>query len=157
MMEIQLCGEQDCWKVAELYIELMNEIIGSTGGDISVLNPNGAPELCKMLISMGALNILKAVHKETREIVGFLSMCESSSLYANGHFGIIQELYIRSEYRSHGVGKNLVGAAIEYAKNKGWKRLEVSTPPLPEFERSLAIYQREGFVITGGEKLKLLL
>lgn len=156
-MDIQLCGVDDCGKIAELYIELMQEIIRSTGGDTSVIDAKGAPELCRSLHASGALRVLKAVHKETSEIIGFLSMGMSSSLYAGGHFGIIQELYIRKEYRSHGAGKRLIAAAVEYAKNQGWQRLEVSTPPLPEFARSLAFYQREGFVITGGEKLKLLL
>jgi hypothetical protein len=39
----------------------------------------------------------------------------------------------------------------------GWKRLEVTTPPLSLFERSLSFYTREGFSITGGRKLKLAL
>jgi len=39
----------------------------------------------------------------------------------------------------------------------GWKRLEVTTPPLPQFDNTLAFYEREGFAITGGRKLKLAL
>jgi hypothetical protein len=38
---------------------------------------------------------------------------------------------------------------------KGWRRLEVTTPPLPQFDRTLALYQRDGFSISGGRKLKL--
>ncbi|MBE1443410.1 GNAT superfamily N-acetyltransferase [Paenibacillus sp. OAS669] len=51
----------------------------------------------------------------------------------------------------------MMAAAVAYANAMGWTRLEVSTPPLPAFVRSLAFYQREGFAVTGGEKLKLLL
>ena len=32
--------------------------------------------------------------------------------------------------------------------------LEVRTLPLPEFDRTLAFYQRAGFSISGGRKLK---
>ena len=38
---------------------------------------------------------------------------------------------------------------------KGWTRLEVTTPPLPEFDRTLAFYQQQGFSISGGRKLKM--
>gem|GEM_PF-2146775 len=37
------------------------------------------------------------------------------------------------------------------------QRLERCTPPLPEFERSVAFYQANGFEITGGYKMKLTL
>jgi len=39
----------------------------------------------------------------------------------------------------------------------GWTRLEVTTPPLPQFDKTLAFYTREGFSITGGRKLKVVL
>jgi hypothetical protein len=35
--------------------------------------------------------------------------------------------------------------------------LEVTTPPLPQFDIALAFYERESFEITGGRKLKVLL
>ena len=39
--------------------------------------------------------------------------------------------------------------------SRGWTRLEVTTPPLPQFDRTLAFYEREGFAISGGCKLKI--
>lgn len=43
------------------------------------------------------------------------------------------------------------------ATTRDWRRLEVTTPPLPEFDRTLAFYEREGFSITGARKLKAAL
>ena len=34
------------------------------------------------------------------------------------------------------------------------ERLEVTTPPLPEFERTLSFYETNNFEISGGRKLK---
>ncbi len=31
----------------------------------------------------------------------------------------------------------------------------MTTPPLPPFEKTLAFYEREGFAIAGGRKLKM--
>ncbi len=39
---------------------------------------------------------------------------------------------------------------------RGGNRLEATTPPLPQFDKTLAFYVREGFFVTGGRKLKTL-
>jgi hypothetical protein len=44
---------------------------------------------------------------------------------------------------------------MRISRSKGWRRLEVTTPPLPQFDGTMAFYQREGFSIAGGRKLKL--
>jgi GNAT superfamily N-acetyltransferase len=87
-------------------------------------------------------------------IIGFGAICESHSLYAEGAFGIIQEFYVIPEYRSHKVGQQSIGKIVEIARDKRWKRLELCTPPVPEFNRTVSFYQANGFEITGGYKMK---
>lgn len=96
-------------------------------------------------------------NQRERGAVGFVTLCEVRALYAEGAFGVIPELYVRSGHRSQGLGKRLLEQARGFARERGWKRLEVTTPPLPEFDASLAFYLREGFSVTGGRKLKLTL
>jgi GNAT superfamily N-acetyltransferase len=91
------------------------------------------------------------------DLVGFIALYESYALYAEGAFGTIPELYVRPEYRSNKVGQRLVAQAKAFGESRGWKRLEVTTPPLPQFGKTLSFYEREGFAITGGRKLKLAL
>lgn len=91
------------------------------------------------------------------DLVGFIALYESYALYAEGAFGTIPELYVRPEYRSNNVGQRLLSRAKSFGESRGWKRLEVTTPPLPEFGKTLSFYEREGFAITGGRKLKLAL
>ena len=88
---------------------------------------------------------------------GFIALYESYALYAEGAFGTIPELYVRPAQRVHGVGLQLVAQAKSFGAARGWTRLEVTTPPLPQFDRTLAFYEREGFAISGGRKLKLSL
>lgn len=45
--------------------------------------------------------------------------------------------------------------AKDFGISRGWTRLEVTTPPLPQFDKTLAFYERQGFANTGGRKLKL--
>ncbi len=86
--------------------------------------------------------------------VGFISLYESYALYAEGAYGTIPELYVTPEFRSHKIGNQLIEKAKEFAISKEWKRLEVTTPPLPEFDRTLAFYESNDFEVSGGRKLK---
>lgn len=88
---------------------------------------------------------------------GFIALYESYALYAEGAFGTIPELYVRPKYRSNGLGLRLVSQAKSFGMSRRWTRLEVTTPPLPQFEKTLAFYEREGFSVTGGRKLKVAL
>ncbi|MEM1068268.1 MAG: GNAT family N-acetyltransferase [Planctomycetota bacterium] len=89
------------------------------------------------------------------DAVGFVTAYQSHSLYGNGPFGTIPEFYVRPSHRSQGVGRQLLSELVKSAKQRGWTMLEVTTPPLPQFDRTLAFYEQLGFTITGGRKLKL--
>lgn len=89
--------------------------------------------------------------------LGFIALYESHALYAEGSFGTIPELYVRPAHRSRKLGLRLLEQARAFGESRGWKRLEVTTPPLPQFDQTLAFYEREGFAITGGRKLKVAL
>ncbi|MDP9132878.1 MAG: GNAT family N-acetyltransferase [Nitrospirota bacterium] len=92
---------------------------------------------------------------EDMTAVGFLALTENHALYAEGAFGAIPELYVRPAFRSRQVGATLLAEAKRIARSKGWTRLEVTTPPLPQFDRTLAFYERQGFSISGGRKMKV--
>lgn len=89
--------------------------------------------------------------------VGFLALYQSYALYTEGVYGTIPEFYVRAPHRSQGIGSALLAEAKQIGQIRGWKRLEVTTPPLPQFDRTLHFYQRNGFTISGGRKLKLSL
>jgi len=91
------------------------------------------------------------------QCAGFATLCESHALYAGGSFGIIQEFYVEPQFRSAGLGRRLLDAVVAHGRRLGWKRLEMCTPPLPEFDRTLEFYRHNGFEITGGPKMKRLL
>ena len=44
--------------------------------------------------------------------------------------------------------------AMAFGRARGWRRLEVTTPPLPQFDRTLRFYEANGFEPSGGKKLK---
>ena len=141
--------------VAKLAVCLTNEIIERTGIKHFDVNIPLAEKLCEQYIAQRKYAVVAALYNDL--IVGFGALCESHSLYAEGTFGIIQEFYVFPEYRSREIGKELLQKIISYAKSCEWVRLELCTPPVPEFDRTVSFYKDNGFEITGGYKMKCLL
>lgn len=147
---------QDSPEVARMVGELLNEIMDATGVQAFNFELEKTTGRLKDFIDQEKYFVFVArdAHQGT---VGFIAMVESHALYAEGTLGTIPELYVRPEFRSRHVGLDLVTQAKSFGQSRGWKRLEVTTPPLPLFDKTLAFYEREGFAITGGRKLKLTL
>ena len=60
--------------------------------------------------------------------VGVLTLSTTFAIYAGGDHGVIDEMYVMPEYRSRRIGRSLVEAALDIAKQKGWFRLDVTGP-----------------------------
>jgi len=151
-VQYKIIENEQSGEVANLAVCLTNEIIERTGTKHFDVDVPLAIELCKSYVSNGLYNVIAAF--DAGNIVGFGALCESHSLYAEGTFGIIQEFYVMPEYRSKEVGKGLIQEIIKFAKTNKWKRLELCTPPTPEFDRTVEFYESNGFEITGGYKMK---
>lgn len=60
--------------------------------------------------------------------IGLLTLSTGFALYAGGEYGVIDEMYVRPGYRSQGVGRRLVEAAVAIARRRRWFRLDVTGP-----------------------------
>lgn len=86
--------------------------------------------------------------------VGVLTMSSSFAVYAGGEYGIVQEMYVLPAFRGKGIGKALVRAAVIFARDRQWFRLDV-TGPEDDPGRTVRFYEALGFEFTG-HKLRLL-
>jgi ribosomal protein S18 acetylase RimI-like enzyme len=155
-MEVQVASPDDAAEIAKQVAALLEEIMALTGHRAFNFKIEDAQSRLSDFLRHGKYFVL-VVRAETGAISGFIAMYESFTLYAEGAFGTIAELFVRPEYRSRGIGRHLCEAAKEFGVRRGWRRLEVTTPPLPEFNRTLGFYERQGFSVTGGRKLKCVL
>lgn len=153
---ITQAGPDDAEAIAPLVGELLGEIMATIGVQAFGFSLDEATELLRNALAQGKSFVLVA-RMETGEIAGFVSMYECFALYAQGGFGTLSEFYVRPAFRSQGIGHLIAEGTKAFGTARGWKRLEVTTPPLPQFERTLGFYEREGFAVTGGRKLKSLL
>ncbi len=154
---VSLAGVADAEAIARLALALTDEIISRTGARHFNVELAGTAALCRRYLTSGVYTVLLARDEAGGEAIGFAALCESHALYTEGAFGIIQEFYVVPDRRSGGAGAALLEKAQQIARTRGWRRLELCTPPLPEFERTLAFYQRHGFEVTGGRKMKRLI
>lgn len=153
---IKKASPTDAQLIATLAKELTDEIIEKTGAQHFNVNITETTKLCCNLMKQGNYTVFLAVTGESGNPIGFAALCESHALYAEGTFGIVQEFYIQPEFRSQKVGSILLAKVTEHAKSLGWKRLELCTPPLPEFERTINFYEENRFEVTGGRKMKFV-
>nr|BAJ06871.1 GCN5-related N-acetyltransferase [uncultured bacterium]BAJ06878.1 GCN5-related N-acetyltransferase [uncultured bacterium] len=154
-MEYKVLDRSNSTDVARLAAGLINEIIERTRVKHFDVNIPLVEKLCGKFMDQGQYVVVGAIDND--RVVGFGALCESHSLYAEGTFGIVQEFYILPEYRSKSIGKDLLAKIIEYGKSKQWVRLELCTPPVPEFDRTVSFYKENGFEITGGYKMKYVI
>lgn len=143
----------DASTIARLVGDLLQEIMAAIGTQAFTFSLVETDARMRAWLEDGSYTVLLARDGDT--VVGFLTLSECRALYAEGRFGIIPELYVCPDRRSQGVGRALVAEAKRVARSKGWARLEVTTPPLPQFERTLVFYERQGFSVSGGRKMNV--
>ncbi len=109
------------------------------------------PSLIESLLESGKTwaFLAKVAHKP----VGLLTLTESQAAYAGGAYGVMDELYVLPEFRSHQVGKALIEQAKTIAQQRGWKRIAVTAPTDKKWHRTVQFYEKNGFTFTG-PKLK---
>ena len=144
----------DADDIARMAVSLTQEISLRLGAAHFDLDLHNTAALCTALLAEGRYLAFIAERDGVR--IGFAGLSEGCSLYAEGRFATLQEFHVEPTWRSAGVGAALLEAAVALTRARGWRRLEVCTPPLPAFERSLAFYERHGFEVTGGRKLRLV-
>lgn len=144
-------------KIAILVGDLLQEIMDRISIDVFHFDLKETKERLADFIEYEKNFVFVAQDNENGELVGFVTVYEGYALYAEGAFGTMAELYVKPSYRSQGLGKMLIQAVKDFGDQRGWKRLEVTTPPLPQFDGTLSFYEREGFEISGGRKLKTVL
>jgi GNAT superfamily N-acetyltransferase len=137
--------------------DLLQEISDSIGVEAFHFDLQDSVERARHFLKKGIYHAFLARKVDDGHEVGFITLTEAHALYAEGAFGIIPELYVKPPYRCEGIGEALVRHAKVFGAGRGWTRLEATTPPLPEFERTLRFYEWQGFSITGGHKLKAVL
>ncbi|WP_434339668.1 GNAT family N-acetyltransferase [Motilimonas cestriensis] len=142
----------DAELIGSLVVDLTAEISELTNAAHFDIDLSGTIERCEKLINGGHYAAIIGHHNETPIAVATIS--ETYALYAGGKIGVIQEFYVLPDFRASGVGSMLIEQVKKYGNKHEWACIELCTPPLPEFERTLNFYQKNGLNPVGGRKMR---
>jgi GNAT superfamily N-acetyltransferase len=148
-MQITRLTPDQAPEVAIAVAALLGELAPDHASDLTALT-----QIAQDLLSTGATLGLGAV--QDGHMIGMILLNPCAAIYAGGRFGEISELWVAPKARSQGVASALIARALAEGKARGWTRIEVGAPAQPQWARSLAFYQREGFSVTGPRLRRLL-
>lgn len=143
---------QDSEIIGSLVVDLTTEICELTKVQHFDIDLNGTIQRCHELIRDGHYSAIIGMYEN--KPIAVVTMTETYALYAGGKIGVIQEFYVSPDFRAAGVGSMLIEQVQEYGKKHNWSCIELCTPPLPEFERTLNFYQKNGLIPVGGRKMR---
>ena len=145
-LTVRKATAEDAPAVAEAVAELLVELSG--GGP----PPGKLEEAARELAGdgeMGALLVAEAGGEDG--MVGVLAASWQHAIHVPGRYGTIQDLWVHPDWRSRAVGRELIEAFCELAREAGAKRIEVGLPR-ESFERIAAtesFYRSNGFAYLG--------
>lgn len=143
---------EDSKTIGSMVVELTNEICELTKVPHFDIKLNSTIDRCHELIRDG--HYAAIIGEYQNKPIAFVTFTESYALYVDGKIGVIQEFYVSPEYRASGTGSLLIEQVKKYGKQHNWSCIELCTPPLPEFERTLNFYQKNGLTPVGGRKMR---
>lgn len=138
--------------VFEWVMRLLAEL-GEEGDELGTLAENRVLQAWHAMA--GSFHVFVA-RNDAGDICGVLTLAEAFAIYANGNYGIINEMYVAPEWRAAGIGAMLIDAVKNFGRKKGWARLDVTAPESSRWERTRKFYKQQGFTFAG-PKLKFLL
>ena len=95
------------------------------------------------------------VLRRDRSIVGMINLLFTISTAEGGFVILLEDLVIHKGYRGHGYGSMLLDYAIEFARQKNFKRITLLTDR-PEL-RSQSFFRKHGFYESPMLPMRLLL
>ena len=141
---------------SEIVLELMEQFITEMADKKSKMKTLRLGKILQDIIEHQDTFVSYLAKTKDNEPVGVVNMMESVSVYANGRYGIISEIYVKPKYRKDGIGRMLIEKAIEHGKKKDWNRIEITAPLGDHAIKSVIFYENMGFTHSG-PRLKLIL
>ena len=150
--EFKLATADEAETVARLVFALTGEISTRTNAQHFDIDLQTTITRCRELMSAGHYSAI--IGRLNDAPVAIATFTETYALYAGGKIGVVQEFYVKPESRSANIGAELIEVVQKHGEKQGWACIELCTPPLPEFERTVEFYRAHGLNLVGGRKMR---
>jgi GNAT superfamily N-acetyltransferase len=131
-LNIEVAQPHEAFAVLELIEELLMEL-EDEGVDIPWVNREKLhADIRKNLNTEARLNeapgrLLAILAKDQNGVaVGVLTLTQTFALYAGGEYGVIDEMYVRPEYRGQDIERQLLDEAVAVATRRRWFHLDIT-------------------------------
>lgn len=133
----------------------VRELLVELGG-----KPLATPALAETahtLIDDGSAGVV-LVAEQADELVGIIGVSWQVAMRIPGRYGVIQELWVKPEFRYMRIGADLLRALVEVAGKQGVERIEVGLPSerYPALDATEAFYINNGFTQIGMRMRRLV-
>jgi GNAT superfamily N-acetyltransferase len=118
---VREAGDDDIAAVASAVEELLEELGGGRPPSAAL-----EAEARALLDDPGAGSLLVA--DAGGEIVGVLVVSWQRAMHVPGPYALIQDLWVRRDWRGRAVGADLIGAIVDLARERRVNRIEVGLP-----------------------------
>jgi len=137
-------------------LDELSNLLGELFSEESDFRPNKEKQLRGLRLifeqpSRGRVFVLR----RDRSIVGMINLLFTISTAEGGFVILLEDLVIHKEHRGHGFGSMLLDYAIEFARQKNFRRITLLTDR-PEL-RSQSFFRKHGFYESPMLPMRLLL
>lgn len=137
-------------------LDELSSLLGELFSEESDFRPNKEKQLRGLRLifeqpSRGRVFVLR----RDRSIVGMINLLFTISTAEGGFVILLEDLVIHKEHRGHGFGSMLLDYAIEFARQKNFRRITLLTDR-PEL-RSQSFFRKHGFYESPMLPMRLLL
>jgi len=143
-MNIRLCEQKDEDNWIAMNREFMSFIIqdGSTWGGTEKTPDSVFKNTFRTAMQSPSLITLFIIEEDGVPI-GFVNLMTTFSIWSHGKMLVLDDIYLKEEFRRKGYGKTIMQFVENYAKENDFKRLQFqSTPTNPEAK---SFYNALGF------------
>ena len=137
-------------------LDELSSLLGELFSEESDFRPNKEKQLRGLRLIFEQPNRGRVfVLRRDRSIVGMINLLFTISTAEGGFVILLEDLVIHKGYRGHGYGSMLLDYAIEFARQKNFKRITLLTDR-PEL-RSQSFFRKHGFYESPMLPMRLLL
>jgi GNAT superfamily N-acetyltransferase len=137
-------------------LDELSGLLGELFSEESDFRPNKEKQLRGLRLIFEQPNRGRVfVLRRDRLIVGMINLLFTISTAEGGFVILLEDLVIHKEYRGHGYGSMLLDYAIEFARQKNFKRITLLTDR-PEL-RSQSFFRKHGFYESPMLPMRLLI
>ncbi len=137
-------------------LDELSSLLGELFSEESDFRPDKAKQLRGLRLIFEQPNRGRVfVLRRDRTIVGMINLLFTISTAEGGFVLLLEDLVVHKEHRGHGYGSRLLDYAIEFARQKNFRRITLLTDR-PEL-RSQSFFRKHGFYESPMLPMRLLI